>query len=191
MRIVIWRMWRAFPEFDALTDTECRSLLGRGYARSPAIMYRLPTIMFFVSLMAFPALLVVVLTRSWATKLAWLIPDVPIATYGIMIIATVSFSAMSSLLVRDVVMWRVLRGEIDRAHCPKCKQSLMGLRIDSPGVTPDPAQNKVRCPECGRVWKLLDIGLTPRDLVPWEQRGMPTDVGRKLEQRREYSKEQK
>lgn len=70
--------------------------------------------------------------------------------------------------VRRVIEVALLRREMSGPVCPKCKSSLIGLRVETRGVEPDPAQNRVRCPECGRNWKMLDIGVTPRDLMPRE-----------------------
>ena len=62
----------------------------------------------------------------------------------------------------------LIRREMKGPVCPKCKSSLIGLRVETRGTIPDPAQNRVRCPECGSNWRMLDIGLTPRDLAPPE-----------------------
>jgi hypothetical protein len=83
---------------------------------------------------------------------------------------------MTLLLSRDLVLYWLLRREIRRADCPECGQSLRGLRVQSVGSVFDPAQNFVRCTECGRTHKLLELGIAPRDLVPLEQRYVPENL---------------
>lgn len=79
-------------------------------------------------------------------------------------------------MIRRIIEVMLLRREMTGPVCPKCKSSLIGLRVESRGAEPDPAQNRVRCPECGVNWRMLDIGLTPRDLMPhdWNIEGAGT-----------------
>lgn len=86
-----------------------------------------------------------------------------VVLYMCLPIATASIGYAMS---RRVVEVALLRREMTGPVCPKCKSSLIGLRVESRGAEPDPAQNRVRCPECGKNWRMLDIGLTPRDLMP-------------------------
>jgi hypothetical protein len=52
----------------------------------------------------------------------------------------------------------------------------VGLPIRVVGDDGDPSKRYVRCPECGRTHNLLEHGITPRDLVPFEQRIARADL---------------
>lgn len=77
-------------------------------------------------------------------------------------------ASLGYAMSRRVLEVALLRREMTGPVCPKCKSSLIGLRVETRGADPDPAQNRVRCPECGVNWRMLDVGLTPRDLMPRE-----------------------
>lgn len=85
-------------------------------------------------------------------------------------------------LANDLTLAREVRREVNRTRCPRCRQSLMGLPIRSRAIgQPDPNDAEVICTECGRLWPLLRLRLSPRDLIPYEQREVPEDVGRRRE----------
>ncbi len=90
-------------------------------------------------------------------------------------------AALSALLMRDLVIYLGIKREIFRARCPKCKQSLLGVPVHAPhsGGQPIPGDAWVRCPECGKRHNLMKIGLTPRELIPFEFREPSPDLARK------------
>lgn len=177
MSAAAWKVWRAFRELDALPDEECRRVLARAMANTSTWAMAMPGVVFFVALVLIPL-------AMWAAILAWgptlapIIPDDFATSMSVMGLIQVVGAAVAWLAALWLRSYRALARELRRETCPKCHSSLMGLPITAPGTEPDPAQNRVKCPECGRVWRLLDLGLTPRDLVPWEQRGMDPSAGR-------------
>jgi DNA-directed RNA polymerase subunit RPC12/RpoP len=94
-------------------------------------------------------------------------------------IAAVVAFIVAKLLVRDFLIYLGVRAEINRVRCPHCRHSLQGLRIDEVGTGLDPTMRFVRCVECGRRHRLIDLGLTPMDLVPFEQRIVPENFARR------------
>lgn len=174
----LFKPYRMFPEFDHLSDTECERYVRDAHinwtsltGRAPLIVTTLITALWFVGwpvvVATFPVVRNVVPIPS-STDLALVV----YAAGGVLT------TGLAYLISRDVGIYLGIRRELHRASCRKCRQSLMGLPIQSVGTEPDPSKQFVRCTECGRRWVLLDIGLTPRDLVPYEQRVISADVAR-------------
>ena len=66
--------------------------------------------------------------------------------------------------VRWMLLVRSIRRIINKAACPFCEFSLVGLRVE---------HGWVRCPECGQRVYLHEHRLTPDDLVPEHERNRP------------------
>ena len=66
--------------------------------------------------------------------------------------------------VRWMLLVRSIRRLINKAGCPFCEFSLVGLRIE---------HGWVRCPECGQRVYLHEHRLSPDDLVPEHERNKP------------------
>lgn len=75
--------------------------------------------------------------------------------------ANAIMSVLIFLPVYAVVRWRMLTSSVrrllNRAACPYCEFSLMGLEVQMGGVV---------CPECGERTILSELGLTKEDLIP-------------------------
>lgn len=167
MRIPLSKPWRAFEEFDGLSDEECRKHMQQVLLRHPALVGTYPVTAAVAA--------IVIWIGVWAGfgRTRWLAPFVP-PTLGmqvvVLIVTTVAVGALAYFFARDHGLYLGLRRELHVARCPKCRQSLLGLPIQTVGVDPDPGKQFVRCPECGRKHALLELGLSPRDLVPFEHR---------------------
>lgn len=177
MRLALVKVYRAFPELDHLSDTECESVVRNARTRHTGWLVRFPAAMGALAAIGWPiAWIVGVLFFRWER---W----APIPQSGDMrvlalAITTILFAACVGMVMRDITLWWALRREIAGAQCPKCEQSLLGLRIEYVGLHPgEPGRAFVRCPECGRRHNLLEIGLTPRDLIPYEHRAADERVG--------------
>lgn len=179
MRLPFLRPYRMFEEFDHLSDAECDRYVRDAYINAPTFTARLPLALATIACIAWYA--------GWPFLVA-LFPGIPsqipmpssIGGRVILLIVTgVAFTACVYFVLRDLGVYLGIRRELRRACCRKCGQSLMGLPIHLSGVDPDPAKRFVRCTECGRKWVLLDIGITPRDLVPFEQRVTRADVAKR------------
>lgn len=165
MRLPRAKIYRGFTALDRYTDSECRSLVRRVRANYETWQELLPVIL--------SSLLAVIWWLGWPiagmyTNLATLIPLLP-QRHGEQIIVLIVSGAVVSLIalyvLRDVILYFAIMHELRRTDCRKCGQSLIGLRLDIRGIHPDPANVFVRCAECGKVYCLLDVGLTSRDLL--------------------------
>ena len=177
MRIPLFRPWRAFEEFDHLSDAECEKLVGDAWVNSPPWVPWVRIFTVAVLFVLWPAVLVTGVMFWGFAKF------IPVPRSGEMIVVMLSVTTVvvsfgGGLVVRDLTLYMLLKRELSRAECPRCRQSLRGLPVQSVGVEPDPTKNFVRCTECGRVHKLMDLGITPRDLVPFEQRRVPPDFAK-------------
>ncbi len=164
VRIFASSPWRAIPELDGLGNDDGARMLRRAYMRAAVIWKILPPMVLVLS--GFGALTAI----SWASRRfgnVEIFHD-PVYVSALYICIPTGVMSLAYVLVRRTIEVALLRREMTGPVCPKCKSSLIGLRIETRGAEPDPAQNRVRCPECGRIWRMLDIGLTPRDLMPRE-----------------------
>jgi len=178
MRLPLLRPYRMFREFDHLSDSECERHVRDAYINAPGLTARLPLLWTTFCTGAW--------FIGWPVSVAFLpvssfvpIPsstDWQIVAY---LAGGAAWVAAWYLLSRDVGVFLAMRRELSRCRCRKCGQSLQGLPIQFAGSDPDPAKRFVRCTECGRRWVLLDLGLTPRDLVPFEQRVMDARVAQR------------
>lgn len=177
VRLPFSMVYRAFPEFDGLSEEDCRRYLRGVIARRPGLVRALPAGVALGLFIVWPV--------AWVV-LAMLLPiarwvPMPASLEGrliLLVVSTVLVSGISGLLVRDFALWWGMRAEVNRARCPKCGQSLMGVPVQTLGAEGDPASRYVRCPECGRKYGLLDIGITVRELIPFEQRAVPEDFAK-------------
>ncbi len=79
------------------------------------------------------------------------------------VLLVIGLPMLFSVFTRDQLLGWALDRHILGARCPGCRQSLLGLPIDFDEAGGGP---RTRCPECGRVWMLRDLGLAPADLRP-------------------------
>lgn len=178
MRLPFSKPWRAFAEFDGVPDGDCRRYVADACVNQPWLTARLPLLCAGLALIAWPA--------------AWILADefLPVRKFvplpgrgdGLLVwyvVTTVLVAAGAGLVLRDLGVYFALKRELRRVECPKCGQNLMGVPLQRIGVDPDPMNQFIRCPECGKKYVLMELGLTPRDLVPYEQRVVDARVGRK------------
>lgn len=176
MRVPFSKPWRAFPEFDGVPDADCERYVRDAMINHPRLTVSVPVLVGLLLFLVWPT--------AWVLAV-WLLPvrsviPLPTSMGGIVIalvVSTVLVAGLGLLLTRDLGVYIGLKREMGRAKCPKCAQSLLGVPVQSIGSEPDPAKQFVRCPECGKKYCMLDIGLTPRDLIPFEQRVVDANVG--------------
>jgi hypothetical protein len=176
MRLPRAKPWRAFEAFDHIPEEECLRLVRQMIANLPRWVGLLPWLAGALAFIGVPVALVVLAqlpsTTGWIPSLGSTQAD------GIaLVILGVLSTALAALATRDVIILVGLRRMLRKASCPKCGYSLVGVKLTTRGVDPDPAKTEVKCPECGRRWVLLDIGLTPRDLISWEERAAIEHAG--------------
>lgn len=175
MRLPLFRPYRMFPQFDHLSDSECEKYVRDAYINTPGLTAKVPIIAAVLA----TALWYIGWPIAFVTlPLASYVPMPPSAEWRLVayIVLGVAFVSLTYFLTRDLGVYFGIRRELRRSNCRKCGQSLQGLPIHSAGADPDPAKQFVRCTECGRRWVLLDLGLSPRDLIPFEQRVVDSRV---------------
>jgi len=178
MRLPTFKVYRAFSSLDHASDDECESYIRRVKANYSPSREIFPWAMFAAALLAWPTF--------WITAPLWfnLSAYVPIpksldANIILLAVSSVYIACISGLLARDGSLYFALKAELGRTNCRRCGQSLLGVPITTIGAEPDPANNFIRCPECGKKYCLLEIGLTPRELVPLEKRHVDPNVGKR------------
>lgn len=169
MRIPLRKIFRAFPEFDRFSDASCEQYMRR--VRTTSSMYR--WLVRIAGLTALPIAFAAYLFLEF--RLRPMIPDATmrrfdamwlgVASFGDVVVVSPAVVAMLPALalialVRDSALRLALRKSIDRAICPRCGQSLLGLPIAGERENPS-----VRCPECGTEHVLARIGLSPADVM--------------------------
>jgi len=169
MRIPLRKIYRAFPEFDRFSDADCERYMRRVRDTSRLHKWAKPVATLVVSPLAIAAwyfgeqhLYGLIPKMVWRkAEHVWLgigsLGDVLVLMPGVVVI----LGAIVVIgLVRDIALRRALRISIDRAVCPTCRQSLLGLPVADRDSRPS-----VRCPECGKEHVLADIGLSLADVM--------------------------
>lgn len=181
MRIPLTKAYRAFEEFDRLPDEECERYMRGVAADGPWQVSLLPTIGLAMAIVGWP--LAVYFGWSWVPRGIRELADFRLES-GILfgsimgVVSWVFVSAAVYWLLRDWGLWYALREQIARVRCPKCKYSLLGIPITHRNLgLPVPGDAWIRCPECGKRQNLLEVGITPRDLIPMEERVVAPDIG--------------
>jgi ribosomal protein L37AE/L43A len=156
MRLPLTKIYRAFPELDPFTDQQCTAYLATAKQRHRVRTQLGALVAILVMLFAWTfigtvfGLSAATLPRRMQTQFGW---DLLFAIgFG----TVVFLGALCGLWVRDRWLRWLVRMELSEAKCPDCDYSLLGLRIES---------GSVMCPECGGVWVLEELGLTPADLI--------------------------
>ncbi len=166
MRLPTLRVYRVFRELDGVPDAECRRFVRRVIANRSSFEALVPHMAAASAAIAWAV--------GWPAAVEWFgatrfvpMPEGWEGRLILLLTTTVLVAALTGLLSRDIMLFLGLRRELSRANCRKCGFSLRGVPISTIGADPDPARTFVRCPECGRKYCLLDIGLAARDLLPF------------------------
>jgi len=158
VRLIVRKVYRAFPELDRFSDAECEGLL-RYVSR------RHPIGLFFVSLGAVVLSGVFIVCGSIATMMIHLelsgprrpsvfVEDGWFVICGI-IVSVVLPSAFAFYLRRGWLLGKV-QAHLSSLVCAECEYSLLGLPVVDGGIT---------CPECGQRFDLAARGLTAADVL--------------------------
>ncbi|MDX2146632.1 MAG: hypothetical protein SFZ23_03840 [Planctomycetota bacterium] len=173
------RVWRCFSTLRNISDAEGEHILNRATQLMPASAEWLPAAA--ASALALAFILGSVAARSQLLPLAGPLDpaaeSLVVALWFVLGASAIFFA--SWFLFNTLVMLVAIARDLRRLCCPKCRHPLQGLRVIFSRVDVQvPGDARVRCPECGRTWVLLEIGVSPADLVPFEQREVPRDLGR-------------
>lgn len=139
MRLITWKIWRAFPELDRFSDEQCRKFIRAADARvgwgvlRAIVCIVFAIFAFFVSAMLTGGLLAAIFRDSKGAS---------VGLVGTILMVALTASSVLTLLIRDIMLRQLLRRLIDkRGACERCGYSLLGLPVDD--------NLNARCPECG------------------------------------------
>lgn len=176
MRFPLFKPWRAFKDLDDLSDSECEAVVRDALLTSGAHAETAPWLLGGITVVVWPVGILVAMQYVTLSRYVPIPANATLASIELLV-TTMLAGACAAFLSRDVLLYLSIRRYLARASCPMCGQPLHGLPIQSLGSEPNPANQFVRCAECGKRHNLLEIGLTPRDLVPLEQRRVDPNFG--------------
>jgi hypothetical protein len=165
------KVYRAFSQLDEIDDATCERLVGAARINHAMLVDIIPRAAAWMVGALWPVGWIVSHTLSLLP--AWIpVPKTALGATLAITTTTALFAGATFLISRDVCLWLGVRRELRRVNCRRCGQPLVGLPIRAAGDDNDPGKRFVRCAECGKLHNLLEAGLTPRDLIPYEQRGV-------------------
>ncbi|MEX2217696.1 MAG: hypothetical protein WD749_02965 [Phycisphaerales bacterium] len=172
MRIPVRKIYRSFPDLDAFSDAECERFILQATSQRPWMLgwavlvgAGLAALWLFVLIP-----LIVLAADAIGPKLT---SDAALAISGITLTTlAVLGTLLPAMWVRDTLLIRTIRDRIALARCPFCGQSLLGLPLLA-----NSERETVRCPECGRVVILEEIGLRHAELIPRAAAPDPSAAG--------------
>ena len=163
MRIPISKIYRAFPEFDTFTDEQCerfmlRVKLSGSKQTVPILVGVLVAIITLILSCAVSGFIYDAvregLGRQSALKLEFVMDLLSLLLPGLL-------AFLLGLFARDLLLRRHLRlvieDKLNRIRCLGCKYILIGQTVTN---------DRVCCPECGRVHHLGELGVVEADLIP-------------------------
>lgn len=169
--------WKGEPEFEGVPEALCRRALRDAVEARPHLVAAGSLVGLLVG-----GLVAVVI--AWRARQWW--NSFPLDQQGqyevlfsaIMFLMGLGLASVGVAVGRDIAKGRALRAMLDRCRCPSCRYQFMGIPVWHNGMgVPQPGTASIRCPECGFQGNLLEMGLTPNELIPFQQRVVPPNVG--------------
>ena len=149
----LFAFYRSYPEFDGYSDEQCRKLVLQARLRRGDAAW------------VMPLLAAIGLMGAWTIfggGLLLLIASISgrnLPPFGSFLTPIFLFEIPGFIVayvwVRRVMLVRSIRRIVNRAVCPFCEFSLVGLPVKVSAVV---------CPECGERIKLYTHGIRPEDL---------------------------
>jgi hypothetical protein len=149
----LFAFYRSYPEFDGYSDEQCRKLVLQARLRrgdAAWVMPLLAALGLMVAWTIFGGGLLVLIASMAGRNLP------PFGTFltPIFLFEIPGF-IVAYVWVRRIMLVRSIRRLINRAVCPFCEFSLVGLPVKV---------NAVICPECGQKVQLTAHGIRREDL---------------------------
>ncbi len=159
MRIPLTKLYRAFSQLDRFSDTQCGLLMRRvRLDRKARLLVWVSPVFAFV--LSFVVVVILLVTTDVLAQTEPLFRDADLLLF---LLCVLCIPAAVALLSRDHLLRRFLvkaiRLRIDRVRCRHCRYILIGQR---------PIGDEVNCPECGKMNRLRELGVTVDDLIPPE-----------------------
>ncbi len=149
----LFAFYRAYPEFDGYSDEQCRKLVLQARLRrgdAAWVMPLLAAVGITAAWTIFGGGFLILLAASTGRPL----PPEPVLITPILFFAAPGL-IVTYVWVRRQMLVRSIRRMINRAVCPFCEFSLVGLPVKLSAVV---------CPECGERIRLYTHGIRPEDL---------------------------
>jgi len=169
--------WKGEPEFEGIPESLCRGALQQAVESRPHLAT-------MGSLLGFVLGGCASIPLSWFSWRWWSsLPDdfqekYTLAFASVALLVGLGVVRAGVAIGTDLGKARALRAWLGRCRCPKCRYQLMGIPIRHNGLgVPQPGTAVIRCPECGFRGNLLELGLTPNELIPFRERVVPSNIG--------------
>lgn len=161
------KLYRAVEELDDLTDAECERLVVRAKLRRGDAAWVLPLAAGVVAGAVVCAVGVVVggLVVAARSPMGLVSGEAKTLIWAASLAGAVAVLTLVFAVVQRWLLLGTLRDLANRAGCPFCEFSLVGLT---------PVRGAVKCPECGEVVLLHEHRIQPEDLLgrtPGARRG--------------------
>ncbi len=168
MRVPVSKIYRAFPELDDFSDEECRRLITR-----VGLQVKQGLLAFFAAWLALPFGVAAGLALGWSLarlivpdigRVLWLETSVDFSDqveFALFLFPAGIIGVGAMLLTRDFLLRRLLLNAIqvklETVRCFGCRYIL---------IAQVPEGDALRCPECGRLNGMAELGITEQDLIP-------------------------
>jgi hypothetical protein len=163
MRIPVRKIYRAFPEFDSFSDEQCERFMLRVQlsGSKKALPILVGVLVAMITLIVCCAVSGFIFDMVYAGMERQRARKLEFAMDLSLVLIPPVFAFLLGLFARDLLLRRHLRlvieDKLNRIRCLGCKYILIGQVV---------ANQMVRCPECGRVHSLDELGVVEADLIP-------------------------
>jgi hypothetical protein len=159
----LWRAWFSVPEAERLDERAYRRLVEKAKLKRGDAAWMIPAGVAFSVFVLWTVVLGVVASAVWSAAAGGAGTGVSRRLVGCSsLLAGALLASAVYAALRWVLLVRSMRRIINKAGCPFCEFSLVGLK---------PEDGEVRCPECGGRVVLAEHGLYAEDLLsPRERR---------------------
>lgn len=148
MRLITRKIYRAFPELDQFDDKACGRYVYRAKRKQNGTLGLLFYLLTVISMIALWIFLGVpwMIGFDWVTDLIGYRPGPYLRTFSEMmyVFGFIWFPWICCLLVRDLLLHKAVKNQVQGACCDHCNYRLVGLEILDLERRPS-----VQCPECG------------------------------------------
>lgn len=154
MRLPLTKPWRAYPELDRYSDTQCRAIMNQAHRAFQlwrtifAVCAILLSVIGFFCCMFACVSFAGMLDKTFRERHVLKLTGLALILSSLIPIILVMFGSR-------LVTSRALRAHLGALKCFACRYLLIGLRIEST----DARNPGVACPECGSFNPLLDMGI--------------------------------
>jgi hypothetical protein len=162
------------PEMSARSADEQRTLVRQAARRRGDALWVVPMLWAFVALAVWGGIsfgIVRLVMAYAAARTTTGQPQMPGQITSLLILGGFTTFIATWTLARRALVIRSLLFLVNKAGCPFCHFSLVGLSPEKEGGTG--SKPVVRCPECGELVSIFDHGIMPDDLLTERDKRRP------------------